>query len=99
KAEYKKYQALQKVYDKEYAYVYGNYELYSKLKKEQDLLISEMGKKEPTLSELEKFEPSSPEAKIARARTMNICSKYNQKPADLFKEIQQGFTHFESQYR
>jgi subtilisin family serine protease len=98
KAEYKKFLALQKEYDKEYQYVEGNYNIYKRLKDEMDQLIAEIGKKDPSLSELEKFEPKQPETKLAKAKTINICNKYNQTPENLFSEIDKAFNYFSDQY-
>ncbi|MEZ4804516.1 MAG: S8 family serine peptidase [Bacteroidia bacterium] len=93
KADYKKYKALQKEYDKAYLDAQNQLKQMQFYQKLCTTLIKELDSSNISIEDLIKHEPRSVESKLSKAFVLEVCQSANLSPQELFDGIREDYEH------
>ncbi len=93
-ADYKKYIALDKKFQKEKAEAQAALDYFSRIHKLHKALIKNLDSENVSLSQLKKSSPETPEAKLGYAITIDDCEKYQLTPKQVFDEYKTAYEHY-----
>ncbi len=96
KKEYKEYQSLLKINEKELAKYNNYYKFYTIYRKYTQSLVKEMGSDTFTLKELETAKISNSEAKVGQSLILNSMKTSNKPSYEVIDEIYEGFNQIKS---